>query len=80
MGQPTLGSDAPELLVDAGLVVEPDIGSSALVFPQALAANAPMIQKSSAAAVAAGTLTEDERTTLLSGLTEAGEAGWRSSR
>jgi hypothetical protein len=39
-----------------------------------------MIQKSSAAAVAAGTLTEDERTTLLSGLTEAGEAGWRSSR
>jgi ubiquinone/menaquinone biosynthesis C-methylase UbiE len=73
---PRSGRMLPKLLVDAGLVVEPDIGSSALVFPQALAANAPMIQKSSAAAVAAGTLTEDERTTLLSGLTEAGEAGW----
>jgi ubiquinone/menaquinone biosynthesis C-methylase UbiE len=73
---PRSGRMLPKLLVDAGLVVEPDIGSSALVFPQALAAEAPMIQLSSAAAVEAGTLTDDERTTLLSELRAAGEAGW----
>lgn len=73
---PRSGRMLPKLLLDTGLVVEPDIGSTALIFPQALAASAPMIEQSSAAAVAAGVLTEQERTTLLSGLREAGEAGW----
>jgi ubiquinone/menaquinone biosynthesis C-methylase UbiE len=73
---PRSGRMLAKLLVDAGLVVEPDIGSTALVFPQALAAAAPMIQQSTAAAVGAGVLTDGERTTLLDGLKQAGEAGW----
>jgi ubiquinone/menaquinone biosynthesis C-methylase UbiE len=73
---PTSGRRLPQLLLGVGLLVEPDIGSTAVVLPQAVAAAAPMVQESSAAAVEAGVITTDERETLLAGLARAGQEGW----
>jgi ubiquinone/menaquinone biosynthesis C-methylase UbiE len=73
---PVSGRRLPELLIGAGLTVEPDIGSAALVFPQAVAASAPMIERGTGAAVAAGAITAEERTDLLGGIRRAAEEGW----
>jgi SAM-dependent methyltransferase len=73
---PASGRRLPKLLIDAGLTVEPDIGSTALIFPQAVVESAPMIQQASAAAVAGGAITAEERAELLEGLRRAAEEGW----
>ena len=75
------GRRLPELLLGAGLLVEPDIGSTALVFPQAVAASAPMIEQSSAAAVAAGVITDrGAHRPARPGSGEPARRGGRSSR
>ncbi len=73
---PFSGRRLPRLLTTAGLVVDPDIGSQATILPQQVAGAAPMIEHSTAGAVAEGAITADERATLLADLARAAQEGW----
>ena len=59
----------------AGLDVDPDIGSSALVFPDAALRNGGMIGLSAPAAVASGAVTPEEIASLLDGIDAALDRG-----
>lgn len=72
---PLSGRRLPQLLHESGLVLDPDIGSQAVILPQEVAARAPMIAQSTAA-VAEGVITAEERATLLDDLARAGAEGW----
>ncbi|MFY9913814.1 MAG: methyltransferase domain-containing protein [Nocardioidaceae bacterium] len=58
---PFSGRRLPRLLTAAGLSVDPDIGSQATILPQQVAGAAPMIEQSTAGAVAEGAISADER-------------------
>ncbi len=73
---PFSGRRLPRLLTMAGLTVDPDIGSQATILPQQVAGAAPMIEHSTAGAVAEGAITADERATLLADLARAAQEGW----
>ena len=73
---PFSGRRLPELLMRAGLEVDPDIGSQALLLPQGAVVAAPMIVEMSAAAVNEGVIADTERAGLLDELARAGREGW----
>ncbi len=73
---PFSGRRLPRMLTMAGLSVDPDIGSQATILPQQVAGAAPMIEQSTAGAVAEGAISADERATLLTDLARAGQEGW----
>jgi SAM-dependent methyltransferase len=62
-------------LVAAGLVVDPDVGSSALVLPDEALREGGMIGMSGPAAVEAGAVTQDELDALVSGVSAAAAHG-----
>ena len=69
----------PRQAMTAGFTVDPDIGSGALVFPQAILEEAARLRQAGAAAVADGTLSVDEVVTALSGQQAAARKGWAFS-
>jgi hypothetical protein len=62
-------------LVAASLVVDPDVGSSALVLPDEALREGGMIGMSGPAAVEAGAVTQDELDALVSGVSAAAACG-----
>ncbi len=69
----------PRQAMAAGFVVDPDIGSSALLFPQEILGEAVRLRQAGAAAVADGTLSVDEVVTALSAQQAAARKGWAFS-
>ena len=69
----------PRQAMAAGFVVDPDIGSSALLFPQEILEEAGRLRQAGAAAVADGTLSVDEVVTALSAQQAAARKGWAFS-
>ena len=63
----------------AGLVVDPDIGSSALVFGQAELENSQMYRLAADQAVAEGRITPEQADEALRGQTEGAREGWAFS-
>ena len=75
MAQPVLGRLLRGQLQAAGLAVDPDIGSSALVLPDDALRDGGVIAAGGPAAVLAGAITEAEREALVSGLATAAARG-----
>ena len=69
----------PRQAMAAGFTVEPDIGSSALVFPQEILEEAARLRQAGAAAVADGSLSVDEVVTAVSAQQAAARKGWAFS-
>ena len=69
----------PRQAMTAGFTVDPDIGSSALLFPQEILEEAARLRQAGAAAVADGTLSVDEVVTALSAQQAAARKGWAFS-
>ena len=69
----------PRQAMTAGLTVDPDIGSAALLFPQEILEEAARLRQAGAAAVADGTLSVDEVVTALSAQQAAARKGWAFS-
>ena len=69
----------PRQAMAAGFTVDPDIGSAALVFPQAILEEAGRLRQAGAAAVADGTLSVDEVVTAVSAQQAAARKGWAFS-
>ena len=69
----------PRQAMTAGLTVDPDIGSAALLFPQEILEEAFRLRQAGAAAVADGTLSVDEVVTALSAQQAAARKGWAFS-
>jgi ubiquinone/menaquinone biosynthesis C-methylase UbiE len=69
----------PRQAAAAGLVVDPDIGSSAVVFPQDLLVDSPMLRMAAEQAVADGTLTREQADEAIRGQSEAARQGWAFS-
>ena len=69
----------PRQAMTAGFTVDPDIGSSALLFPQEILEEAFRLRQAGAAAVADGTLSVDEVVTALSEQQAAARKGWAFS-
>lgn len=69
----------PRQAMAAGFTVDPDIGSSALLFPQEILVEAVRLRQAGAAAVADGTLSVDEVVTALSAQQAAARKGWAFS-
>ena len=69
----------PRQAMTAGFTVDPDIGSSALLFPQEILEEAFRLRQAGAAAVADGTLSVDEVVTALSEQQAAARQGWAFS-
>ena len=69
----------PRQAMAAGFTVDPDIGSSALLFPQEILEEAARLRQAGAAAVADGTLSVDEVVTALSEQQAAARKGWAFS-
>jgi ubiquinone/menaquinone biosynthesis C-methylase UbiE len=69
----------PRQAMAAGFTVDPDIGSSALVFPQEILEEAARLRQAGAAAVADGTLSVDEVVTAISEQQAAARNGWAFS-
>lgn len=72
---PFAGRDLRAQLQDAGLVVDADIGSTAVVFPDAFLANPTMLRINCAQAVDEGALTIEEADRFVEGFTEAAARG-----
>jgi ubiquinone/menaquinone biosynthesis C-methylase UbiE len=69
----------PRQAMAAGLIVDPDIGSSALVFGQAELENSQMYRLAADQAVAEGRITPEQADEALRGQTEAARQGWAFS-
>jgi ubiquinone/menaquinone biosynthesis C-methylase UbiE len=69
----------PRQAAAAGLVVDPDIGSSAVVFPQDLLVDSPMLRMAAEQAVADGTITREQADQAIRGQSEAARQGWAFS-
>jgi len=69
----------PRQAMAAGLIVDPDIGSSALVFGQAELENSQMYRLAADQAVAEGRITPEQADEALRGQTEAAREGWAFS-
>jgi ubiquinone/menaquinone biosynthesis C-methylase UbiE len=82
MGQlanPMSARNIPRLAMAAGLSVDPDIGSSALVFPQDLLVDSHMHRLAAEQAVADGSITPEQAEEALRALAEAARGGWAFS-
>lgn len=79
MANPRAARHIGRQAIAAGLDVDPDIGSSALVFPQELLKEAPLLRISADQAVADGTITREQADEAIRTHTEAAESGWALS-
>jgi ubiquinone/menaquinone biosynthesis C-methylase UbiE len=75
MTNPFSARQLPALMVAAGLDVDWDIGSQALVMPPERVARFPMLSANADAAVVAGRISPDERDHLLSEIRQAADEG-----
>ncbi|WP_172826051.1 methyltransferase domain-containing protein [Friedmanniella luteola] len=76
---PRVGRTIPELVVRAGLELDPDVGAAVLVMPPATLRDAPFLQQMGAMALADGSLTEAELDAALAAMTVAADEGWAFS-
>jgi ubiquinone/menaquinone biosynthesis C-methylase UbiE len=76
---PYAARHVPRQAMAAGFTLDPDIGSSALLFPQDVLEEAARLRQAGAAAVADGTLSVDEVVTALAAQQEAARKGWAFS-
>jgi hypothetical protein len=79
MGQlanPMAARHVPRQAMEAGLSVDPDIGSTALVSPQELLLDMPVSRLSAEQAVADGLITEEQAAAALAAQAEAARHGW----
>lgn len=70
-----VGRQLANLLGATGLAVDPDVGSSAVVFDQQFLAHPVMLQTQGAEAVAGGAITQAELDALVAGVSAAAERG-----
>jgi SAM-dependent methyltransferase len=75
MPNPFAGRDLRSQLQDAGLGIDPDIGSTAVVFPDAFLANPVMLRINADLAVAEGAITRAEADVLVDGFVAAAAEG-----
>lgn len=79
MGQlanPTAARNIPRQAIEAGLSVDPDIASSALVYSQDILRDSDLTRMSAEQAVADGTITPDQAAAALAAQSEAARHGW----
>ncbi|GAA1139921.1 methyltransferase domain-containing protein [Nocardioides aquiterrae] len=79
MGQlanPTAARHIPRQAIEAGLHVDPDVGSSALVLPQEVLRDSHLSRLSAEQAVADGLITAEQAEAALAALAEAARHGW----
>ncbi len=69
----------PRQAAAAGLVVDPDIGSSAVIYPQDLLTDFPMLRMAAEHAVLDGTITQEQADEAIRGQSEAARHGWALS-
>jgi ubiquinone/menaquinone biosynthesis C-methylase UbiE len=69
----------PRQAMAAGLVVDPDIGSSGVVFPQELLLGFPMLKMAADQAVADGSITREQADEAVRSQSEAAREGWAFS-
>ena len=69
----------PRLVAEAGLELDPDIGSSAVVFTQAALAASPMLRMSAAQAVTDGRISQEQADEAIRSITAATQHGWAFS-
>jgi ubiquinone/menaquinone biosynthesis C-methylase UbiE len=79
MANPMAARHLPRQAITAGLEVDPDVGSSALVYPQDVLVRAELSRLAAEQAVADGTLTPDQAEEALRSQTAAAQAGWAFS-
>ena len=79
LANPRAARHIPRQAVTAGLTVDPDVGSSALVFTQDELARAPLHRLAADQAVLDGTLTREQADDALAALQEAAREGWAFS-
>ena len=79
MANPTSARHIPRQAMAAGLSVDPDIGSSALVFPQDVLVDSQMHRLAAEQAVADGSITREQAEEALRAQTEAARHGWAFS-
>jgi hypothetical protein len=79
MPNPRAARHLPRQAMAAGLTVDPDVGSSALVFPQALLEDSPMLRLAADQAVADGTITREEADQAVRAQSDAARHGWAFS-
>ena len=79
MGQlanPAAARHVPRQAIEAGLSVDPDVGSSALVYPQEVLRDSHLTRLSAEQAVADGTITAEQAEAALAAQAEAARHGW----
>jgi ubiquinone/menaquinone biosynthesis C-methylase UbiE len=79
MANPMAARHLPRQAMTAGLEVDADIGSSALVYPQDLLMGSEMTRLAAEQAISDGTLTPAQAEEALRSQTAAAEAGWAFS-
>jgi ubiquinone/menaquinone biosynthesis C-methylase UbiE len=75
IAQPFAGRQLRSWLSRAGLTVDPDVGSTAVVMPDEALTGGAIVRSNAAAAVSDGSLSQDEADALVAGLTEAATRG-----
>ena len=79
MGQlanPTAARHIPRQAIEAGLHVDPDVGSSALVYPQEVLRDSHLSRLSAEQAVADGLITQEQADRALAAQADAARQGW----
>ena len=79
VANPTAARHVPRQAITAGLSVDPAIGSSAVVFPQDLLVDFPLLALAAEQAVADGTITRDQAAEAVRSQSEAARHGWAFS-
>jgi SAM-dependent methyltransferase len=79
LANPTAARHLPRQAMAAGLTVDSDVGSSALVLPQDVLMGSDMSRMSAEQAVADGTITREQAEEALRSQAEAAERGWAFS-
>ena len=69
----------PRQAITAGLVVDSDVGSSALVYPQEVLMGSHLSRLAAEQAVEDGTITREQAEEALAGQAEAARRGWALS-
>jgi ubiquinone/menaquinone biosynthesis C-methylase UbiE len=75
VANPRSARHIPQQAMQAGFTIDPDIGSSALIFPSRVLLDSPLIDGAADTAVATGSLGREEAEEAVRGLRTAAEAG-----
>ena len=79
MANPMAARHVPRQAIAAGLTVEPDVGSAALLFPQDLLLEAPLLRMAADQAVRDGTISAEQADAAVEAQHEAARRGWAFS-